>query len=286
MEPATTGKISIETTKGRLEIELWCKECPVTCLKLVQKVRNGELKGLKLVKNGDVRIGLDLKSNDKNPRVTFKRGYVGVDDDLVFGMDNGWQGLTIGKLVGESIYVLEKIDDEFECVVKSGQVIVPYFELEDVKVEEKEEVKEKVRPKRKINLGYEEEEDGFEMKSSYELMPKKGKIEKKREEDSQTQEQEVKPQEEAKTQDTAQEMTPEQEHVETKSIETEQPDTKESESSETKQSETKQSETEESDPKTSQSILPPLINHPDLNYPFDKYKDIPIETVRNHKYRI
>lgn len=294
MEPPTTGKISIETTKGSLEIELWCKQCPITCLKLIEKVRNGDLVGLKLVKNSDVRIAVNVNSKDKNPRVIFKRGYVGVDDDLVFGMDDGWNGLVIGKLVGESIYVLEKIDDEFDCVVKSSLVIVPYFDLED-KVEEKDKeevkVKEEKPKKRKINLGYEEEDDGFEMKSSYELMPKRKKevvkIENKEAE-------EVIPtiQATSETKETGSEAQTETQaqSEEDKSKEEEPTEPKEPEKKEaqpgtdtpTQSKESKESEIIELSQITEES----LSSHPDLNYPFDKYKDIPIDIIRNHKYRI
>ncbi len=35
-EPPTTGKVTLHTTYGDLEIELWCKETPRTCSNFIQ----------------------------------------------------------------------------------------------------------------------------------------------------------------------------------------------------------------------------------------------------------
>ena len=40
-EPATSGKVVLETTKGSVEIELWTKEMPLACRNFIQLCLEG-----------------------------------------------------------------------------------------------------------------------------------------------------------------------------------------------------------------------------------------------------
>ncbi|EZG45806.1 peptidyl-prolyl cis-trans isomerase, cyclophilin-type [Gregarina niphandrodes] len=44
-EPSTTGKVLVYTSKGPLEIELWCRECPKACRNFIQLCKDGYYNG-------------------------------------------------------------------------------------------------------------------------------------------------------------------------------------------------------------------------------------------------
>jgi len=45
-EPATTGRVVIETTLGSIDVNLWCKECPTTCRTFLQLCLDGYYDGM------------------------------------------------------------------------------------------------------------------------------------------------------------------------------------------------------------------------------------------------
>ena len=45
-EPATTGRVVIETTLGPIDVNLWCKECPTTCRTFLQLCLDGYYDGM------------------------------------------------------------------------------------------------------------------------------------------------------------------------------------------------------------------------------------------------
>eukprot|EP00049_Salpingoeca_infusionum_P000153 m.37674 g.37674 ORF g.37674 m.37674 type:complete len:546 (+) comp10115_c0_seq6:68-1705(+) len=45
-EPATSGKVLLVTSKGDIDVELWCKECPKTCRNFIQLCMEGYYNGV------------------------------------------------------------------------------------------------------------------------------------------------------------------------------------------------------------------------------------------------
>jgi len=45
-EPATTGRVVLDTTHGPIDINLWCKECPTTTRTFIQLCLDGYYDGM------------------------------------------------------------------------------------------------------------------------------------------------------------------------------------------------------------------------------------------------
>ena len=59
-EPATTGKVLLVTTFGDVDIELWCRECPLACRNFIQLCMEGYYDNItfhRIVKNFIVQAG-------------------------------------------------------------------------------------------------------------------------------------------------------------------------------------------------------------------------------------
>ncbi len=83
-EPATTAKVILHTEKGRLDIELWAKECPITCRNFLTNCINGKFNGLtfyKVIKDYAVQTG-DYHNGDG----TAQKAIVNYpqDEDMLF----------------------------------------------------------------------------------------------------------------------------------------------------------------------------------------------------------
>lgn len=139
-EPATSGRVSLRTTKGNLDIELWSRECPLACRNFVQLCKEGYYNGsifhriIKdfLVQTGDPSgSGTTCESvfgepfaDEINQRLRYRyRGMVGVANAgkgtngsqffITLGPQEGLNGKNtlFGRVVGSSIYTVVDISE-------------------------------------------------------------------------------------------------------------------------------------------------------------------------------
>lgn len=206
MEPTTTAKVQINTSKGAIEIALWAKEFPLTCRRFLQNCLDGKYDGLRFTKViKDYLIQIDGNSNELeydipdefNSRVRFgQKGLLAAikeDENMKnnHSVDSWFITLTaipefnnkynvFGKLVGDSIYNVANINDGemkddkpiFPAKIINIDILEPYFELQKTP---QEPVKKKVKTsKPKVKLAYDEENNdddlNFKMKSAHELL--------------------------------------------------------------------------------------------------------------------
>jgi cyclophilin family peptidyl-prolyl cis-trans isomerase len=216
LEPATSASVRLNTSKGPITIELWAKEAPVICRLFLQNCLDNKYNGTKftkIIKDYLVQIEtitdpVQYDLNDEfNSRIRFNQKglLVGVKEDESVkhnhSVDSWFITLTptpqynnkynvIGKLVGESIYNVIKINHDsvdsdgnplFPTVINSIDIIEPYFtDLEKSIVEQVlEPPKKKIKSnKQKIKLLYDEDEDeeetqhdkSFKMRSAHDLL--------------------------------------------------------------------------------------------------------------------
>ncbi|CAD6649845.1 XXYS1_4_G0021190.mRNA.1.CDS.1 [Saccharomyces cerevisiae] len=161
IEPQTTAKCILYTTKGNIAIELWAKECPETCKRFLSMLSdgaftNGEFKELKptqwLMFNSNSIGEYRTVAEEKNPRIRFNRdGLLGWDRQR-----NTWFITVLadskhvlndcnvfGKIVGKSIYIFREIlggeiedssrDNDvkrfmYPAVLKDVEITIPFFE--------------------------------------------------------------------------------------------------------------------------------------------------------------
>lgn len=209
LEPATTAKVALITTKGPIEIELWAKEVPnisrvfiQNCLdkKYIGTTFNKVIKDY-LVQTSKIKEPETLKLKDEfHSRLKFnKRGLVGAvhDDkrnsnnvDSLFitlkptpEFNNNY--VLFGKIMGDSIYNVVKINESeleseetpmYPAEITDIKILVQYF---DDLVESKEHIAEPAKKKAKkakksrVKLDYtleDEEDTGFKMKSAHDLL--------------------------------------------------------------------------------------------------------------------
>ncbi|OII71174.1 peptidyl-prolyl cis-trans cyclophilin-type family protein [Cryptosporidium andersoni] len=161
-EPITSGKVLFETTLGEIDIELWCKECPVTCRNFIQLCMEGYYEGTifhRVIKDFIIQGGdptgtgsggesIYGKSfdNEIHPRLKFRyRGLVGManQDTGSRPINNSQFFITLsklhqldnkytlfGKVVGKTIYnVIEmgEVDvDNSDCPILPIKIIKSY----------------------------------------------------------------------------------------------------------------------------------------------------------------
>ncbi|EEA07860.1 peptidyl-prolyl cis-trans isomerase, cyclophilin-type family protein [Cryptosporidium muris RN66] len=161
-EPITSGKVLFETTLGEIDIELWCKECPVTCRNFIQLCMEGYYEGTIfhrvirdfIIQGGDpTGTGSGGESiygksfdNEIHPRLKFRyRGLVGManQDTGSKPVNNSQFFITLsklhqldnkytlfGKVVGKTIYnVIEMggVDvDSSDCPILPIKIIKSY----------------------------------------------------------------------------------------------------------------------------------------------------------------
>lgn len=283
MEPPTTGKVVIHTTKGSLVIDLWCKECPRATRVLMEYILSEKLRGIEINNHPQyVEILVDwpqVPIQETNARLKFKRGYVGVlDDGLFICKENDvYNGFVIGKLVGDSIYNLQALEnEEFKNSIKGGEVLVKYFE--DIEIPQQivqvEEVIKIERPKKKrIKLDYAVEDDGFTMKSIYDVTRSKEQKEKEKQREEKEEREEEKEKEDEEDKGNEEKNKKDIDQIERDKDQEEKDQNQE-------EKKTKQETSQEINhiQNSSDDVIIPNSR------PFDKYKDIPMEILRNHKY--
>ncbi|CUM67764.1 uncharacterized protein PRCAT00005469001 [Priceomyces carsonii] len=208
LEPSTTAKVEIETTKGSIEIELWAKEIPNTCKIFIQNCLNkkyvGEVFG-KVEKDFLIQTTSTEKpdyglEDEFHSRIRFNRRFLIVavkqDKDRRNGnsvdsffitlreakeLNNKY--IVFGKVVGNSHYTAVKINNG----ELNGDKPVYPARITDINVHEKffEDIseptiiEEPIRKKRKkktstVKLSYDFEEDdsigNFKMRSAHDVL--------------------------------------------------------------------------------------------------------------------
>ncbi|CAI5758236.1 unnamed protein product [Candida verbasci] len=210
LEPKTTAKVLINTSKGPIEVELWAKELPNTTKQFLNKCLNHQYSNLQFLSTDEYLEIINDKeynlSNESNPRLSCKRGYLGaIKQGNKLSIDAFFISLTelpnfqnyniFGKIV-DGWYNIVKIsqvekDNEgnlvYPVTILGTEVIVPYFDdLE--KVETETQVK---KVKKQVSLSYdederekeeEEEEENFQIKSGHDIRQPVEKVESKIEE--------------------------------------------------------------------------------------------------------
>ncbi|QLG74813.1 hypothetical protein HG535_0H01400 [Zygotorulaspora mrakii] len=210
-EPQTTAKCIIYTSKGRLDVELWCKEIPTASRKFLEDCQLGKLKDEAIYEiSGDGKtiffshnrsdnLSLPTETND---RIKFNRnGILGWDNNT-----NRWfmtlkeyttqdtdNKVIAGKIVDGSFYTLKAIADSSEvrpdglllypAHVKETEITIPYFkDLPQVKTIQSK-ILEEIRPKKltKVRLLYEDEdeddnEDGYKDEDENNELPSRKRM--------------------------------------------------------------------------------------------------------------
>lgn len=199
IEPQTSAKCILYTTKGDIAVELWAKECPQTSRRFLTKLSDGTYvngKFNELKPNQFLRFSVDgtteksVVVQERNPRIKFHK-------DGLFGWDrqrDTWF-ITVqpdskhvlndcnvfGKIVGKSIYAFREIlsgeieastqSDEvkqfmYPAVLKSSEITIPYFEDislpkrgRDNHEEIRQQPKKRLQISSKVKMVYEDEED-------------------------------------------------------------------------------------------------------------------------------
>lgn len=159
LEPQTSAKCIVHTSKGNLSIELWAKECPITARIFLQHCLDDRYNGLKLSTmvgdsalilgnldiNNDTNSGANSVVPEVNSRMNFQReGYLGWDiqRNTWFITTKEWDTNNknvLGKLVDQSIYVFRDICSGatvqtdpttflYPAEVSHVEVTIPYFD--------------------------------------------------------------------------------------------------------------------------------------------------------------
>ncbi|KAH3684462.1 hypothetical protein WICPIJ_004556 [Wickerhamomyces pijperi] len=156
LEPQTTAKVQINTTKGSIIVELWAKETPNTSRLFLENALNQRFNGLLFNRivpkfliqteptNDSSHQEVKL-SNEYHPRIRFnKRGLLGsVNEDhsqFFITLDQAQElnnkNTLFGKIVDDSIFTALKISegevkDEkplYPTKILSSEVLIPYFD--------------------------------------------------------------------------------------------------------------------------------------------------------------
>ncbi|AQZ10748.1 CWC27 (YPL064C) [Zygosaccharomyces parabailii] len=179
-EPSTSAKCILNTSKGRLDIELWAREVPAASKAFLQQCQDDVVSRLSKVRSdGTVTMGrIRYAHIEPEHHILIrdcKRGTVGWDGHtgewFVATQDCPWneKRTLIGKVVGQSNYVLRRIVDESELnqigefiyppLVESVELTIPYFDLKP-KIKQLQE-KQLGRPRKiaKVKMSYESDEE-------------------------------------------------------------------------------------------------------------------------------
>lgn len=208
LEPPTTANITIETTKGSIEVEIWAKEIPITTKSFLQNCLDGKYTGqtFPTILPNLVQLepidGADYQFKDEfHSRIRFNRkgllGFLKENEDFKNNHTTGSFFVTLtdipqynnkyiifGKVVGDSFYNVMKIRDSelkdgipiYPAKITNIKVNIQYFEdlVEPVPQEIQEPVFKKAKKgKGKVKLNYDDGEevaDNFVMKSAHELL--------------------------------------------------------------------------------------------------------------------
>ncbi|KAF1766636.1 hypothetical protein GCK72_006594 [Caenorhabditis remanei] len=175
-EPITTGKVTLETTAGDIEIELWTKEAPLACRNFIQLCMENYYKGTcfhRLVKNfilqggdptnsgtgGESIYGHPFK-DEFHQRLKFnRRGIVGManagrdDNGSQFFFTIGERGApeldkkhtVFGKITGPTLFNMLKITE----VETEGDKPVTFYKITGARIDNNPFDDIKPREKRK-----------------------------------------------------------------------------------------------------------------------------------------
>jgi peptidyl-prolyl cis-trans isomerase SDCCAG10 len=120
VEPPTTGKVLVHTTYGPLEMELWCRECPLHTRTFLQLCLEGALDRIPLSRamGGLLECSpFPSLAPEYHTRLKWnRRGLVGVMDGPMFvtleTLPELYRTATVfGKVVGETIYNLVRMEE-------------------------------------------------------------------------------------------------------------------------------------------------------------------------------
>lgn len=165
LEPQTTAKVRLTTTKGPIDIELWAKETPITSRRFLNNVLNNRFGGWefnRIVKDFIVQANGTLSQepfeDEFHTRIRFnRRGILGCVNLSSRNTNTGEFFITLrdtpelqskntafGKVVGDSIFSVLKISEAqlgedgetplYPVKITKCEVLIPYF---DDLVEEK-----------------------------------------------------------------------------------------------------------------------------------------------------
>lgn len=212
LEPPTTAKVVLITSKGPIEIELWAKEIPQITKQFIQNCLDKKYIGTSfnkvikdyLVQTGKVNGPESFNSRDEfHSRLKFsKRGLIGaihnqkrnsnsVDSFFITlkptpEFNNDY--VLFGKITGETIYNVIKINESemvseetpmFPATITDIEIPIRYFDdLVEPRDHAAEPTKKKSKKsnKTKVKLDYDledEPEKEFKMKSAHELLQDK-----------------------------------------------------------------------------------------------------------------
>lgn len=188
LEPRTTAKCIVHTSKGRVEVELWAKECPQAVKCFLTNCNLGAFDGIPFSKKlFDSVIHTDAPLNgvgtplERNTRLRFnRRGLIGMFPDAkgsIFitlcdtAMLND-KATLLGKVVGNSFYEVIKIADgelesdgqsfTYPAEITRVEIVEPYFDnlpKKRMNAGEKQNPPRKpVKKRRTVKLVYDEEE--------------------------------------------------------------------------------------------------------------------------------
>lgn len=194
LEPQTTAKARLHTTKGVIDIELWAKETPITSRIFLNNILNQKFNGWQFnrilphfIVQIDGSSNQELFEDEFNTRIRFnRRGMLGSVNLSSRNSNTGKFFFTLkdtpelnnkntifGKVVSDSIFNVIKISEGelsddgetplYPVKIMSSEVLVPYFD--DLKKEEIAQIGEKIPTKKskkkkskvKLSLGDEEE---------------------------------------------------------------------------------------------------------------------------------
>lgn len=167
IEPPTTARVILETSKGPLEIELWAKEIPIASRNFLQRCAEGYYNGTKfhrVLKGFMVQAGAGFRdqatssffADEFHSRIKYtgsrQRGIVGCANiagkknsngsQFIITLGNGPQTQALngknpvfGRVVGDSIYNLARIESEGD-LLEDGETPLYPVEIKSAKVVE------------------------------------------------------------------------------------------------------------------------------------------------------
>lgn len=192
LEPQTSAKCIIYTSKGFLEVELWAKECHKTVKNFLQNAIDGAFNGKTIdrllfqsvICSEEPQGGLDLPL-ECNTRLNFnRRGLVGLLPDSKGSffitlketptLNN--KATVFGKIVGGSIYNVVSISEGelkpdgetflYPAVIDRIEITIPYFNnLLPKNTENKsgaKPLKKKLKKATKIKINYDDDDEEIE----------------------------------------------------------------------------------------------------------------------------
>lgn len=254
IEPQTTAKVRIHTSKGIIDIELWAKETPITSKLFLNSILNEEFNGLefnKIIPNFLIQINSndfgETFIDEFNSRLKFnRRGLLGsvnlnkknsnvnrffITLNETSELNN--KNTMFGKVTNDGIFTVLKISEGeidgerpvYPVKITKSEVLIPYFD-DLVKIDKKvDKVVKPKKKKQKIKLNIDNEDDidlDIKMKSLHETKKDKKEERKDSKEAIQVEKVEEKVKEKAKekVEDKVEEKEEKLEEVETQKTET------------------------------------------------------------------